>query len=132
MTTQELAQYTALKDAIAALEERKEALIISATSATHELNDAPRGGAGTVSDIVGTKGAKIADIERMIARKKWEMDMKLEQIVEYIGGVTDALVFAAMTLHYIDGATWNEAAHKLNNTADSVRMAVNRYVNANP
>ena len=132
MTTSELAEYVALKDAIAALEARKEALIISATSATHELKDAPSGGTGTVSDIVGTKGAKIADIERMISAKKWDMEARLERIVDYVGGVSDAIVFTAMTLHYIDGLTWNEAAHRLNNTADSLRMAVSRYVDAHP
>ena len=132
MTTIELAEYTALKDAIAALEARKEALIISATSATHELKDAPSGSTGAVSDIVGTKAAKIADIERMISVKKWDMEARLERIVEYVGGVSDAIIFTAMTLHYIDGLTWNETAHRLNNTADSIRMAVSRYVNDNP
>ena len=132
MTTVELAEYTMLKNAIAALEARKEALIISATSATRELKEASSGGTGTVSDIVGNSGAKIADIERMITQKKWEMEARLERIVEYVSGVSDAIVFTAMTLHYIDGLTWNEAAHRLNNTADSIRMAVSRYVDAHP
>ena len=133
MTTSELAEFGRLKAAIIALEERKDALIVSATSATHELKEDAGGGKGITSDIVGIKGSAIADIERMIAQKKWEMEVRLESIVQYLSQVNDDIIFTAMTLHYIDGLTWNSTAQKIGgNTADSLRMEVKRYVKAHP
>lgn len=132
MTVQELAEFGKLKAAIIALEKRKELVLSSAVSATHELTDMPSA-KGTVSDIVGNSGTKIAYIESMIAQKKWEMEKKQEAIVEYISSVSDPVVFTAMTYHYLDGFTWNATAHKVgNNTGDSLRMEVKRYVKENP
>ena len=132
MTTQEFAEFAKLKNAIAALEQRRDEISTSATSATHELTGMP-GAKGKVSDIVGNSGAMLAEIERMIAQKKWEMEAKRDAIVMYIASVSDETVFTAMTLHYVDGLTWNVAAQRMRgNTADSLRMAVKRYVNDNP
>ena len=132
MTVQELAEYGKLRAAIAALEVRKEEVLSAATSSVQEMTGMP-GAKGTTSDIVGKSASKMADIEGMISKKKWEMEKKRDSIVEYIATVTDPIVFAAMTCHYLDGDTWNTAAQKIGgNTGDSLRMEVKRYVRKNP
>ena len=61
------------------------------------------------------------------------MDEKKENILAYIEKVNDPIVREAMKLHYINGLTWNEAAHQIGgNTADSLRMMVKRYMRQNP
>lgn len=57
---------------------------------------------------------------------------KKENILAYIEKVNDPIVREAMTLHYVGGLTWNEAAHQIGgNTADSLRMMVKRYMRQN-
>lgn len=132
MTIQELAEYGKLRAAIAALEARNEEILSAATSSVQKMTGMPSA-KGTTSDIVGNSASKMADIEGMIARKKWEMEKKRDSIAEYISTVSDPIVFAAMTCHYLDGDTWNQAAQKLGgNTGDSLRMEVKRYVRKNP
>lgn len=132
MTTIELAEYIKLVEAIKSLEEQKEQILTATVSATHELSGMP-GGKGTVSDIVGNGATRIADIDVIIAEKKCEMERRRDIIIDYISSVSDPIIFAAMTHHYIGGLTWNATALKLNgNTADSLRMAVKRYVIEHP
>lgn len=132
MTTQELAEYGKLGAAIAALEVRKEKILLSATSSVQKMTGMPSA-KGTTTDKVGDYASKMADIETMISRKKWEMEQRRETIAEYIATVSDPIVFTAMTYHYLDGISWNQTAHAIGgNTGDSLRMEVKRYVQNNP
>lgn len=132
MTTFELASFTRLRAAVETLQRRKEEELAKATSGVSALTGMPSA-KGTVSDTVGNAASALADIDRMISEKLFEMESRMDEISSYIARVQDPIVFAAMTLHYVDGRTWTDTAMRIGgNTADSIRMEVKRYVRENP
>lgn len=142
MTEKELAQYKSLKKEIPDLQKRIEK--------DKELLDALRSEQVTDSVTCGRKGKKplrtvkitgtpYSDIDKRIIiiegriksmenhiTKLFELETAIE---EYLQNVSDSLTRMAIRYRYIDQLSYTKVAMKLGgrNTADSVRMMLNRY-----
>lgn len=81
----------------------------------------------TGADVYISKKIQLLTLQRDTAYKK------LLQIEEYLQNIDDSLVRLGIRHKYINGSDWQEAAQKIGggNTADSVRMAVHRYLSSN-
>jgi len=72
---------------------------------------------------------ELADLKRRYGETLARAREEYEEAVQWIDEVTDPFVRMILRYRYLDGLTWHQVAFKIgNNTADSVRMAVNRYV----
>lgn len=69
-------------------------------------------------------------LQRKLEYKKQELTDKLIELEKFIDNIPDSLVRQIIRLRYIECLTWNKIARLVgnNNTADSVRMIVNRYL----
>ena len=74
--------------------------------------------------------AEIADTEAIIAAKIVQCTHERNRLERYISGIPDSLTRQIFTLRFIDGLTWVKVAMSIggDNTADSVRMVVKRYL----
>ena len=74
--------------------------------------------------------AEIADIEAIIAAKIIQCTYERSRLERYISGIPDSLTRQIFTLRFVDGLSWVKVAICIGgaNTADSVRMVVNRYL----
>lgn len=70
-------------------------------------------------------------LQRKLMKRKEKLLELQEEVNDFINNIEDSLVRQAITLRYIDGMSWQMAAKEMgsNTTADSIRMAVNRYMN---
>lgn len=70
-------------------------------------------------------------LQRKLMKRKEKLLELQEEVNDFINNIEDSLVRQAITLRYIDGMSWQMAAKEIgsNTTADSIRMAVNRYMN---
>lgn len=67
--------------------------------------------------------------KKLINRKERLLKLQ-EEVNNFIDSIDDSLVRQAITLRYIDGMSWQRVAKEMGNnaTADSIRMAVKRYM----
>jgi len=67
---------------------------------------------------------------KLMKRKEKLLELQ-EEVNDFINNIEDSLVRQAISLRYIYGMSWQMAAKEMgsNTTADSIRMAVNRYMN---
>ena len=86
--------------------------------------------AGSHSDRTGDYAAAIADIRDIIAEKRLNCLQEQLRLEKYIAGVEDSVVRLAMTCRFVSGLSWQKVARRMggNNTADSCRMLVKRYL----
>lgn len=90
-------------------------------------------GKGTTGDRVGNNATRIAYLEQKIKDKKSELEILRISITEYIMSIDDSLIRQIIKLRCIDLKTWTKIAIAVGgyNTADSVRMIYNRYIDKN-
>lgn len=90
-----------------------------------------------ISRNIKITGVDIQDYERKAKRLKRKLSRRveelldlLEEINEYIESIDDSLIRQIIILRYINGLTWDQVAVHIGggNTADSVRMASNRFL----
>lgn len=90
-----------------------------------------------ISRNIKITGVDIQDYERKAKRLKRKLSRRveelldlLEEINEYIKSIDDSLIRQIIILRYINGLTWDQVAAHIGggNTADSVRMALNRFL----
>lgn len=90
-----------------------------------------------ISRNIKITGVDIQDYERKAKRLKRKLSRRveelldlLEEINEYIESIDDSLIRQIIILRYIKGLTWDQVAVHIGggNTADSVRMALNRFL----
>lgn len=90
-----------------------------------------------ISRNIKITGVDIQDYERKAKRLKRKLSRRveelldlLEEINEYIESIDDSLIRQIIILRYINGLTWDQVAAHIGggNTADSVRMALNRFL----
>lgn len=60
-----------------------------------------------------------------------KIDEQLAAVEQYINSVEDSRMRRILTYRYIDGLSWQQVAWKMGggNTANGIRMAVDRYLN---
>ena len=90
-------------------------------------------GKGTTGDRVGNSATRIAYLEQKITDKKAELEILRTNVIEYIMSIDDSLTRQIVKLRCIDLKTWTKIAIAVGgyNTADSVRMIYNRYIDQN-
>ena len=90
-------------------------------------------GKGTTGDRVGNNATRIAYLEQKIKDKKSDLEILRISITEYIMSIDDSLIRQIIKLRCIDLKTWTKIAIAVGgyNTADSVRMIYNRYIDKN-
>lgn len=74
---------------------------------------------------------RVIRLQRKLIKRKEKLLQIHEEAIDFINNIEDSLIRQAITLKYIDGMSWENIAKKMggNTTPDSVRMAVNRYIN---
>ena len=82
-----------------------------------------------ISDRTGNAAAIQADVERIIENMLEEIQIKRQEIYEYISSLEDSLMRQIIMYRCMSLCTWNEVAMYVGggNTADSVRMLFNRH-----
>ncbi|MCQ4921544.1 hypothetical protein NE686_00480 [Tissierella carlieri] len=73
---------------------------------------------------------KLDRLQRKLNRRVEELIDLVEEINDYINDIDDSLVRQIFTLRYINGLEWKQVAASIggDNTADSVRMIHNRFL----
>lgn len=73
---------------------------------------------------------RVQRLKRKLQRRLEELMEKREELEEYIDGIDDSQIRMILTLRYINGLSWQQVAEHIGggNTADSVRMAHNRFL----
>lgn len=86
------------------------------------------------------EGVAIPEYERRLKRLKNKLKRRLEELMEkreeleeYIAKVPDSMMRMILTLRYVNGLSWRQVAAHIGggNTADSVRMMHNRFLQGN-
>ncbi|MEG0944384.1 MAG: hypothetical protein RSD74_02090 [Angelakisella sp.] len=74
--------------------------------------------------------AEIADAKSIIEKKREISIAEYNRINRYIASIDDALVRQIVTLRFVNGLSWVQVALHIggDNTPDSVRMALRRYI----
>lgn len=82
------------------------------------------------SSSIERNAAEIADLEAIISAKLTQCLHERSRLERYIADIPDSLTRMIFTLRFIDGLSWIQVAYHIGgyNTADSVRMACNRYI----
>lgn len=62
----------------------------------------------------------------------YKIDKQLAAVEQYINSVDDSRMRRMLTFRYIDGLSWQQVAKRIGggNTANGMRMAVERYLNS--
>ncbi|APQ76382.1 RNA polymerase subunit sigma-24 [Clostridium botulinum] len=73
---------------------------------------------------------KAKRLRRKLNKRIKELIDLVEKTNEFIEDIDDSLTRQIISLRYINGLTWEEVANSIggNNTADSVRMLCNRFL----
>ncbi|MGO5074340.1 RNA polymerase subunit sigma-24 [Clostridium sporogenes] len=73
---------------------------------------------------------KTVRLRKKLSRRISELMDLVEETNEFIESIEDSLVRQVISLRYINGLTWEDVANSIggNNTADSVRMVCNRFL----
>lgn len=107
-----------------------------------ELETAAEGGAAEITGMphVSGNGRSLENYAVLIAEQRDLIDTKIRQTVilynrlnRYIATVQDSLMRQILTLRYVNGMSWVQVAMSIGggNTADSVRMAHDRFLKKN-
>ncbi|NFD28808.1 RNA polymerase subunit sigma-24 [Clostridium botulinum] len=73
---------------------------------------------------------KTIRLRKKLSRRISELMDLMEETNEFIEAIEDSLTRQIISLRYINGLTWEDVANSIggNNTADSVRMLCNRFL----
>ena len=72
---------------------------------------------------------ELVDLCAMLEIAVQESILEERRLLRYIETIDDVQLQNIIRYRYIDGLTWTQVAHKIgNNTSDSVRMAVMRFL----
>ena len=128
MTKKELSQLYWLRREIEEDRRRLDELeAIAASPASPRYDGMPHApGAG---DGMARMAAEIADLKAIISAKQQQCIHERNRLERYISGISDSLTRQIFTYRFVKGLSWHQAAARVGgNTADSVRMRVNRYL----
>ena len=84
-------------------------------------------------DALARLVAEIADLTAIIAAKQQQCIHERNRLERYIAVIPDSLTRQIFTLRFVNGFSWYQVAAHIGggNTADTVRMACNRYLERN-
>ena len=128
MTLKELSQLYYLNREIEMDQRRLRELEARALSGAQVITGMPHGSG--VADIVGRYAAEIADLRGIIEAKHQQCLYERSRLERYIADIDDSLLRQIFTYRFVNGLPWLQVAACIggNNTADSVRVACNRYI----
>ena len=128
MTLKELSQLYYLNREIEMDQRRLRELELKALPGAQVITGMPHG--SSVADIVGRYAAEIADLRGIIEAKHQQCLYERSRLERYIAGIDDSLLRQIFTYRFVNGLPWLQVAACIggNNTADSVRVACNRYI----
>ena len=127
MTIKELSQLYHLNREIEQEKHRLQELTAAATDTAVKISGLPHvGGISNKTAIA----AQIADCRAVIEAKVQLSVVEYNRLNRYIANVQDSLTRQIMALRFVNGMSWNQVAMCVGggNTADGVRMLVNRYL----
>ena len=86
-----------------------------------------------ISDKVGKIATEIAYYKSTIEAKNKQCMAEIIRLSNYISDIDDSLTRQIFMLRYINGLCWTQVAFSIggDNTADSVRKTVDRYLDKN-
>lgn len=128
MTLKELSQLYYLNREIEMNQRRLRELEARALPGAQVITGMPHGSG--VADIVGRYAAEIADLRGIIEAKHQQCLYERSRLERYIADIDDSLLRQIFTYRFVNGLPWLQVAACIggNNTADSVRVACNRYI----
>lgn len=131
MTVKELQELYYLDKAIKYEKDRLDDLRAALDLHSPGLSDMPK--APGARDKMGDIVPEIVDQEAQIIENIRKYNEMKDRLVKYINSVPFVKIKTIMNLRFIDKKTWQEVADYMDNgtgkvTADSVRMAVNSYL----
>ena len=128
MTLKELSQLYYLNREIEMDQRRLRELEVRALPGAQVITGMPHGSG--VADIVGRYAAEIADLRGIIEAKHQQCLYERSRLERYIADIDDSLLRQIFTYRFVNGLPWLQVAAGIggNNTADSVRVACNRYI----
>ena len=131
MTVKELQELYYLDKAIKYEKDRLDDLRAALDLHSPGLSDMPK--APGARDKMGDIVPEIVDQEAQIIENIRKYNEMKDKLVKYINSVPFVKIKTIMNLRFIDKKTWQEVADYMDNgtgkvTADSVRMAVNSYL----
>ena len=128
MTIRELSQLYYLNREIEMDRQRLAELEVKMQPGAQVLTGMPRG--NMTSDRTGRYAVEIADLRGIIEAKHQQCLYERSRLERYIADIDDALTRQIFTYRFVNGLSWQKVAACIggNNTADSVRMACNRYL----
>lgn len=129
MTKKELSQLYYLNKEIKKDRERLEELETKATKITQGVSGTPF--SSGISDKTGRYAVEIAEQRKLIEAKMHQCVILENKIYRYINTIEDSLTRQIFTERYIEHKSWLKIALSVggDNTADSVRMIHNRFLN---
>lgn len=82
-----------------------------------------------VADKVAERAARTADLERLIAAKRDEIQELRDRAVEYVYGIPDSLTRQVVYYRCVSLFSWRRVAYEVggNNTEESVRKIYTRF-----
>ena len=131
MTLKELSQLYYLNREIEMDKRRLQELELKALPGAQSLTGMPHGSG--LSDVVGRYAAEIADLRGIIEAKHRLCLYERSRLERYIAGIDDSLLRQIFTYRFVNGLPWLQVALCIggDNTADSVRKAVKRFLQKN-
>lgn len=128
MTLKELSQLYYLNREIEMDQRRLRELEARALPGAQVITGMPHGTG--VADIVGRYAAEIADLRGIIEARHQQCLYERSRLERYIADIDDSLLRQIFTYRFVNGLPWLQVAACIggNNTADSVRVACNRYI----
>ena len=131
MTLKELSQLYYLNREIEMDQRRLRELEARALPGAQVITGMPHGSG--VADIVGRYAAEIADLRGIIEAKHQQCLYERSRLERYIADIDDSLLRQIFTYRFVNGLPWLQVAACIGggNTADSVRVACNRYLEKN-
>lgn len=128
MTLKELSQLYYLNREIEMDQRRLRELEARALPGAQVITGMPHGSG--VADIVGRYAAEIADLRGIIEAKHQQCLYERSRLERYIADIDDSLLRQIFTYRFVNGLPWLQVAACIggNNTADSVRVVCNRYI----
>jgi hypothetical protein len=128
LTKQELSQLYYLNLEIEEEKRKLDELETAATNITTKITGMPH--VTGVSRKSEAMAILIAEQRELVALKVRQSIIEYNRLNRYIADIGDPLMRLILSYRYINGLTWNQVAANIggNNTADSVRKALDRFL----
>ena len=131
MTAKELSRLYYLNREIEMLEEKLKKLEARATGSSANMSGFHS--TGGASDRIGDSCVMIEILKNKIQSRKIAAQNEVNKLYRYIDTIQDSYIRQIIELRFVSCLPWLQVALCIggNNTADSVRMAVNRFLRNN-